>query len=344
MCKRIEVYMKLSIIMTLLSLFLLSHCQKKARPLFLPEWSPKHQSIWLASPSFGIIKGQPTWTIQLEIMKILSSKKIRTDYVVQDEKEIFFELVRFYHVPHGDIWMRDMGPIFLKDGGTLKMADFRFNDWGYSIVSKDEKVDAEVARLLGLSTVQSSIFSEGGGWDINTQGVMLTTRAVQFQRNPQMTEKEIEEEAKESPILQKSRAVLETAYEILKKETNRDGKPFKIVRIPMPEPIFITMQKGDGTFDFLYSLTFEDGTKILPNEKIKIILAASYINYLVTNNLVIMAKYHKEGRTAKVLERDKIAKQILQEAYPNREVIQIDVDILNAGGGGIHCITQQMPE
>jgi agmatine deiminase len=367
------------------------------------------------------IKGKPSWTVHLSIMENLSKKEIFTDLLVQNLEEENFvrsllekgnipsKWVRFHHIPHEDIWMRDMGPIFVKSFNStkLKVVDFNFNDWGYSVISKDNKVDYQIAQKLGLGTISSSLFSEGGGWEVNGTGILMTTEAVQFQRNPKLSRQDIEkeyqrtlgiqkviwiprglpedqlsfrgqlpggvytaittgghvdefarfvakdtillgevseEDAKKDPIVAMSREVLEEAYEILQKERDLEGKPFKIVRIPMPDPHVITMKKGDGTFNFLQKLKFEDGSVIKENDTIKVILASSYINFLVTNGLVLMPEYYRPGLPESTKKKDLQAKEVLQKLFPDREIRAIDVNIVNAGGGGIHCITQQMPK
>jgi agmatine deiminase len=62
----------------------------------------------------------------------------------------------------------------------------------------------------------------------------------------------------------------------------------------------------------------------------------SYLNYYVVNGAVISAKF---GDTA----ADAAAKAVLQSLYPGRIVVQVTIDGLAVGGGGIHCATQQQP-
>lgn len=65
--------------------------------------------------------------------------------------------------------------------------------------------------------------------------------------------------------------------------------------------------------------------------------AAGYINFYVANGAVIMPEFGDP-------EADENARKTLTQLFPGREVVQIDIDILAAGGGGIHCVTQQEPE
>jgi agmatine deiminase len=61
----------------------------------------------------------------------------------------------------------------------------------------------------------------------------------------------------------------------------------------------------------------------------------SYINFYVANGAVIMPAYRARG--------DDRARRVVEEAFPGRQVVQIDVRKIAIGGGGIHCITQQQP-
>ena len=59
---------------------------------------------------------------------------------------------------------------------------------------------------------------------------------------------------------------------------------------------------------------------------------------------VLMQKYYREGISSeKTREKDEKAKQILQECFPDREIIPIDAFALNVLGGGIHCLTRNVP-
>jgi len=68
--------------------------------------------------------------------------------------------------------------------------------------------------------------------------------------------------------------------------------------------------------------------------------AATYLNYLVTNGVVLLPTYAGIG-TSK--EREDAVKRIFAEQFPNREILFFDVLGQNFSGGGIHCSTQQQP-
>ena len=72
-------------------------------------------------------------------------------------------------------------------------------------------------------------------------------------------------------------------------------------------------------------------------------LPASYVNYVPTNDLVIVSKFWKPGRSLETRRRDEEARAVLKELFPGREVAQVYTENVNRGGGGMNCITQQQP-
>ena len=64
--------------------------------------------------------------------------------------------------------------------------------------------------------------------------------------------------------------------------------------------------------------------------------AAGYVGFYVCNGAVIMQEFGDE-------QADQAAQQSLQRAFPDREIVAINIDAIAAGGGSIHCATQQEP-
>jgi len=137
---------------------------------------------------------------------------------------------------------------------------------------------------------------------------------------------------------------MEVNYNILKKATGHNGKHFNIIKIPMPYLVTATMQTGDTVYDILSTLTYTDGSKFPKGKKINVVAAASYCNFLIANNRVLVAKYYKPGMDKKIKLRDEEVQQILQKTFPGKTIIAIDALAINFGGGGIHCITINEPK
>ena len=72
--------------------------------------------------------------------------------------------------------------------------------------------------------------------------------------------------------------------------------------------------------------------------------AASYVNYFVSNDVLLIPKYWKPGMTESQKEKDEEAKKLFARLFPTRKVFQIYTLSINRGGGGIHCMTHEQPK
>ena len=137
---------------------------------------------------------------------------------------------------------------------------------------------------------------------------------------------------------------------VLQKATDQNGKPFNIIKVPLPDLIYLktkVVNGGDNSY-LLDRTKWTIPTTWLPQkgllkagETINWVAASSYLNFLVTKNTVLLPTYISQG-SSKVKEQK--VKEIFTKIFPNRKLIFIDVMNLNYNGGGIHCVTQQEPE
>jgi agmatine deiminase len=107
--------------------------------------------------------------------------------------------------------------------------------------------------------------------------------------------------------------VLKENLELLRSFKSIDNESFRIIELPMPEPVY-----------YKY-----------PNETEEIRLPASYANFYITNKYVIVPVFNSE--------RDKLALEILQREFKDRKVIGIDATNIVVGLGAFHCLSQQIP-
>lgn len=129
---------------------------------------------------------------------------------------------------------------------------------------------------------------------------------------------------------------LEANYNILKNATDENGQPFKIVEMPVPDFISTKHFITDNAEAFHYPQT-------IPGDTIRFLAAASYINFVIANDVVLLPKYWKQGLPLSQKQKDEEALKIMQQTFPGRKIIQLDVTEFNFGGGGMHCLTQQQP-
>lgn len=152
-----------------------------------------------------------------------------------------------------------------------------------------------------------------------------------------------DEEAKKEPIAAENKRRMDANLAVLKAATDQDGKPFELVAMPSAPAIYETLKAGDGVYDYFVA---NDSMKIqnpVKDKEIKVILASSYLNFLISNKVVVAQKFWKEGCPDAWKILDQKAAAILQTTFPDRKIITLDPRAINIGGGGIHCNTQQKP-
>lgn len=156
-----------------------------------------------------------------------------------------------------------------------------------------------------------------------------------------------EEEAEASEFSRESKRRLDKAYEILSDATDADGNPFEIVRMPVAEPIELVMGPEDEDYalykGFINKMggSFADGTP-WPKGPVHFYAATSYCNFLVCNDVVIGQRYYHDGMSSMIRRKDEQAKMVLQQCFPNRDVVMVDSFALNLMGGGVHCWTKDI--
>lgn len=265
--------------------------------------------------------------------------------------------IRFLTMPLDDIWIRDYGGCFVVDDqGGRGLVDFNFNGWGGKQAASN---DTQVADTLSYETyatyIGSQLVGEGGGIEVDGHGTAIMTEScwVNSNRNPGMSKAQIEAELKANLGLRKiiwlpgikgkditdahvdfyarfaskgvvvanldnnpssyDYAVTRTHLEILKNATDADGNKLVVHTLPPP------MTKRNNVY-----------TQNNPD------FAPGYINYLPINGAVIAPQF---GDAA----ADKYCKDLLTKLYPGRAIVQVNIDPIAAGGGGIHCVTKNMP-
>jgi agmatine deiminase len=154
-----------------------------------------------------------------------------------------------------------------------------------------------------------------------------------------------EDEKDDHPLNRITYDRMQENLKILEASTDQDGKPFRIIKVPLPSlvewPAAVVEKRNDGEF---WKLTLKS---FLPHERPAVgdtlirVAATSYLNFLVTNGVVLNASYIQHGTPT---DREKKVSAILKEVFPDREQVWIDALPVNRNGGGIHCSTQQEPK
>jgi agmatine deiminase len=157
-------------------------------------------------------------------------------------------------------------------------------------------------------------------------------------------------EADKSELHKINKQRLDACYDILKNETDVNGKPYTIIRMPVAEVIYKTVSKksmvGENIFSMKAATQLEkmlDGSDFPSVDTFMVLPALSYCNFSIANGVVLMSKYWKEGLPEIIKEKDAYAFDILKKLFPARTIIAMDAMALNLGGGGLHCNTKHIP-
>jgi agmatine deiminase len=213
----------------------------------------------------------------------------------------------------------------------------------------DNHIPQQIASWLNVPRVQPGIVLEGGSIDVNGRGTGLTTEQCLLNpnRNPHLRRSDLEGYlrdylgvwhviwlgegivgddtdghvddiarfvapdtvvcAVEDDPQDANYALLQDNYRRLRVATDQDGQPLRVVPLPMP------------------------GIVGPPEAR----LPASYANFYIANGVVLVPTYNHPN--------DRVALSILQELFPQRQVLGLPCTALVWGLGALHCVTQQQP-
>jgi agmatine deiminase len=257
--------------------------------------------------------------------------------------------------PLDDLWVRDTGPVFVvKETGAKAGVDFNFNGWGEKQeFGYDAKVASFVAQRAGVSLLQTDLVLEGGGIEVDGQGTAIITEScvLNENRNPGVSKAQCEGELKRLLGLEKI-----IWLPGIRGKDITDGHTDFYARFARPGVVIAGYDPDPKSFDhavtkrhleILHTATDVEGRKLevvvleapsrIREEFANYDFAAGYVNYYVCNGAVIAPEFG-DPRTDTAAERE------LQRLFPGREIVQINIDAIAAGGGGIHCTTQQEPK
>lgn len=252
-----------------------------------------------------------------------------------------------------DLWMRDTGPVFVGGPDGRAGVDVNFNGWGGK---QEHRRDARVARLVtdraGVERLPTDLVFEGGGIEVDGDGTALITEScvLNDNRNPGWTKSDVEAELRYLLGIEKIIWLPGIAGADI-----TDGHTDFYARFATPGVVVAGLDNDPDSFDhdvtrrhldILRAATDARGRRL----RVEVLegpstvretfadddFAAGYINFYVCNGAVIAPQFG-DPRT------DPACRDTLARLFPGREIVQLDIDGIAAGGGGIHCTTQQQP-
>ncbi len=336
----------------------------------MPDETKPHEGTWLQWPhqyQYGTAyrnRLDATWVAMTK--ELVASEKVHIIAYNATEKTRISALLAAATVPTtnvdfkifqtNDVWVRDNGPIFVKDtNGQMQIEDWGFNGWGNKTAYKKcDVIPSSVGAAIGVPVIDlnATMKIEGGSYEIDGEGVFLATKSaiLNSNRNPNMTQAQAE--ASLSANLGVSKFIwLDGVAGLEITDMHIDGfarfaNPNTIVTMNNADLIYWQVPQSDITK--LYAATKANGTAYkfvnLPLTKNDVTTAygknlgykGSYNNFYVANTKVLVPFYNDPN--------DTVAKNILQTLFPTKTVVGVDVRNLYENGGMIHCVTQQQPK
>ncbi|KAF4459945.1 agmatine deiminase [Fusarium albosuccineum] len=259
------------------------------------------------------------------------------------------------------LWVRDTGPIFVKNAldGSQAGLSLSFNYWGNKIPSEgDEMVASNVLSDMGVQVATPGFRTEGGGIEVDGEGTLLATESaiINPNRNHELTKAQLEEQFKRFLGIDKTiwlRGV--KGYDITDYHIDAFARfvaPGKVLigRPPNSSEKFIiqaykqarqvldTETDASGRRLEVIEIAEPHPTQLLRGESVEDpdVTFASYVNYLLVNDGLIVPRFG-------IGKMDDDALELYRRCFPGREIVQVDINTLPRSGGGIHCATQQVP-
>ncbi|MFF4699609.1 agmatine deiminase family protein [Streptomyces chattanoogensis] len=258
--------------------------------------------------------------------------------------------------PINDCWPRDNGPVFGVDpsGRKLLGLDFGFNGWGNKFpYDKDDNLPTGVCDYLQVPRLPVGMIFEGGALLQDGQGTIIGTEECLLNpnRNPDMTKDRIE-------------AMLLDAYQATKMiwlpygmygDEVTNGHVDLVAAYAGPAHLLINLPSDTGdpnharlseNKSVLEASTDARGRSFTLTEMNHLpkftvgtdeVITFSYTNYYPTATGVVVP-------TADIPASDTAALAVIQSLFPAKQIVGVPATTLAWGGGGVHCITQQIPK
>jgi agmatine deiminase len=335
------------------------------------EWE-QHESTWLGWPhelSDWPGKFSPIPWAFAEIVRQLS--QVERVYLLVENREAESRVrvilkksganlsaVDFLRIPTDRGWMRDSGPICVKNStGDVAYTHWRFNGWAkYNNHKKDAVIASQANKKLKRPLWHPihkgrRVVLEGGSIDVNGLGTLLTTEECLLsktqERNPGFTREDYVEVFKNYLGITN---VLWLRNGIAGDDTH--GHVDDLARFVDRATVVTVVENDSGDANYaplqenlalLKQMKNQDGHSLrvetLPMPSPVYFdgqrLPASYANFYIANKLVIVPTFNDSN--------DRHALSTLAKLFPNREVVGIACRDLVLGLGTLHCMTQQQP-
>lgn len=327
----------------------------------LPEWEPHAACVMAWCSAFDHYSFDEVTAIRIEqaaIARAIATFEPVTMLVnpgdsVDAARQLGWD-IEVLVMEHYDTWTRDTLPVFGRDTNGLTATGWNFNTWGEKFTGYD--ADRDLAQRFsakrGIPIDTASIVAEGGALEADGLGTLITTETclVNDNRNPGLSRGDIEEALKQH-------APARNVVWLWGSEVDEitDGHVDGLARFIRPGLIVVevTDDKEDPEYhDLQENAVRLEAAKDHRGDNFEVIrlnrprweempergdvFAPSYVNSYFPNGGIIMPRFGDQAR-------DEAARALFAELEPDRRIVQLPIDQIAEGGGGIHCCTMQIP-
>ncbi|MDR1120793.1 MAG: agmatine deiminase family protein [Dysgonamonadaceae bacterium] len=269
----------------------------------------------------------------------------------------FTDRIIFREIPSNDTWARDHGAIAIRVNGNPYLYDFTFNGWGLKFAANH---DNQITKRLyeqktflpevGYQGMKYCVL-EGGSIESNGAGTILTTSRCLLSpnRNDYKLKAEIHEHLQmifdadkilwlnhgylagddtDSHIDTLARFCDEQTIAYVQCNDSQDEHAEELQKMEQELQAF---RQPNGQPYTLKPLPMADVVMDSGNR-----LPATYANFLIINEAILFPCYDSP--------KDEIAQKVLQQLFPDREIVGINCLPLIKQHGSLHCVTMQFPE
>ena len=251
-------------------------------------------------------------------------------------------------LPVNDSWARDSGPIGVhNERGEPALVSFRFNAWGnrWHPHDDDDALAPRLADLFGLPWFQAPFVLEGGSFFVDGEGQILVTEQCLLNpnRNPELSRDAIARGL--CDYLGGDRVMwLPYGHTLDTGPTGTDGHIDGVLQYVGPAHVMLEAPSDPASPDHacgLANLEVLNSARDSHERSFTVSMLdpgpdarVSYANHYLPNGGVVVPVAGDPG--------DEAALARLAEIYPDRRVVGVPGTTIACGGGGPHCITQQL--
>ncbi|RMF01604.1 MAG: agmatine deiminase family protein [Chloroflexi bacterium] len=329
---------------------------------FMPDESAMHKRTWMAFCAGEEIWGRRLAPAVQDNLAAIARTIAKYEPVVMLVNQEDYDIARkkcgqnveLLKTSLDDLWVRDTGATFVQNqNGGVGAVDFNFNGWGEK---QTHQSDAKVAQFMAKHTraelLNTQLVLEGGGIEVDGQGTAIITESCVLNpnRNPGVSRQDCETELQNLLGLRKIIWLPGVSGQDI-----TDGHTDFYARFVRPGVVVAHLENDPRFYDYevtrVHLELLQSATDAAGNQLDVVVLegpqsirpkyasddfAAGYVNFYVANGVVVAPEFGDS-------DADDKARATLGRLFPTRKIVQLNIDAIAAGGGGIHCTTQQEP-